>query len=225
MNEREICKYIDRLNKGNYKESVFTRSISKNVELAKVWGAEPKRTDTVVGLFHSNRFFFIKNEMNEYVGAIYDMGYDLHWYVVPKNRKKGYLSKALEEVILPYIFDERDVQEITIVKGSIGRKNYESSLRVAKKLGFKESLSKSNTFELKRDDLDWERVNIFESYNPISEDRMQELKKRAFFAFKTLYKISDEMEMAYVDNFELDELVKQIEKSTVIIDDLYWRGK
>ena len=41
MTEREIGKYIDRLNKGNYKESVFTRTLGENVELAKAWGAEP----------------------------------------------------------------------------------------------------------------------------------------------------------------------------------------
>jgi hypothetical protein len=37
MKEREIRKYIDRLNKQVTKESIFCRQINKNVEVAKVW--------------------------------------------------------------------------------------------------------------------------------------------------------------------------------------------
>ncbi len=115
MTEREIRKYIDLLNDGKAGESIFTRQISKTVEVAKVWPDQPKMTDKIIGNFGSYRFFFIKNEFNEYVGAVLDMYQDLHWYIVPKCRKHGYLTTALRESILPYLFyDERESQRITI---------------------------------------------------------------------------------------------------------------
>ncbi len=111
MTESEIRKYIDRLNNGKASESIFTRPISKTVEVAKVWPEQPKMIDSIIGNFCSYRFFFIKNESDKYIGAVLDMYQDLHWYIIPKSRKQGYLTTALKESILPYLFyDEREVQ-------------------------------------------------------------------------------------------------------------------
>jgi len=62
---------------------------------------------------------------------------DLHWYMLPRFRKKGYLSKSLKSTILPYLFYEREEQEISIDIKKIGERNYYSSKRVAELLGFK----------------------------------------------------------------------------------------
>lgn len=91
-------------------------------------------TDNIIVNFSSYRFFFIKNELNQYVGAVFDMYSDLHWYIVPQSRKQGHLTKALKESILPYLFnEERDRQRITIEKAAIGKKNYLNSKNVAEK--------------------------------------------------------------------------------------------
>jgi hypothetical protein len=119
MTEKEIRKYIDRLNKGKASESIFTRQISKNVDVAKVWTEHSKMTDDIIAPFKSERFFFIKNDSGKYIGAVLDMDLcqDLHWYIVPKSRKQGYLTTALKESILPYLFyDDRERQRITIEK-------------------------------------------------------------------------------------------------------------
>lgn len=226
MQEREIRKYIDRLNNRKAGESIFTRQISKTVDVAKVWTEQPKMTDKIIGNFSSYRFFFIKNELNKYVGAVLDMYHDLHWYVVPKNRKKGYLTTALKESILPYLFyDERQRQRITIEEGVIGEKNYLNSKRVAFKLGFKVINEIETEFELKHSDFNWDNENIEEINSNINSGRFEELRKRAFYAYKTLYKISDELLMTVNDDKELKEVADEVKKYTWKIEDLEWENK
>jgi len=60
MTEREIRKYIDRLNNGKASESIFTRQISNTVDVAKVWAEQPRMTDSIIGGFGSYRFSFGK---------------------------------------------------------------------------------------------------------------------------------------------------------------------
>ncbi len=224
MTEREIRKYIDRLNNGKASESIFTRKISKNVVVAKVWSEQPKITDDIFENFGSYRFFFIQNEQNEYIGAVLDMSRDLHWYVLPKSRKNGYLTNALKESILPYLFYyERESQRITIDKNSIGEKNYLSSKNLALKVGFKQT--NETEFELDKNEFDWTNENFEEINTEIKPDRIEELKKRIFFAFKTLYKISDELLMSFEDDKELKEIADEVIKYTWKIEDLEWENK
>ncbi|WP_341902857.1 hypothetical protein [Fluviicola taffensis] len=226
MTEREIRKYIDRLNNGKASESIFTRQISENVDVAKVWKKQPKMTDDIIGNFSSYRFFFIKNEFSKYVGAVLDMEDDLHWYVNPKSRKKGYLTTALKESILPYLFyDERKSQRITIEKNAIGEKNYLNSKGVALKLGFKAINEMETEFELKQIDFNWDNENL-EEINPVtSPERFEELRKRAFYAYKILYKISDELLMTVSDDHELKEVADEVRQYTHKIADLEWANK
>lgn len=221
MTEKEIRKYIARLNNGNASESIFIRQISKTVVFAKVWAEQPKMTDAIIGNYCSYRFFFIKNETNEYVGAVLDMYQDLHWYILPKNRKQGYLTTALKESILPYLFYyERESQRITIDKNAIGEKNYLSSKNVALKLGFKPINDCETEFELKQTDFNWDDENLKEINSEINSDRFKQLKKRAFYAFKTLYKISDELLMTVDDDKELKEVADEVNKYIWKIEEL-----
>jgi len=226
MTEREIRKYIDRLNSGKACESIFTRQISKTVDVAKVWTERPKMTDNIIGIFSSYRFFFIKNELNEYVGAVLDMYQDLHWYIVPKSRKQGYLTTALKESILPYLFyDGKESQRITIEKSAIGEKNYLNSKSVALKLGFKAINEAETEFELKKIDFNWDNENFEEINSEINSERFEKLRKRAFYAYKTLYKISDELLMTVNEDKELKEVAEEVRKYTWKIEDLEWENK
>jgi len=225
MTEREIRKYIDRLNNGKASESIFTRPISKTVEVAKVWPEQPKMTDSIIGNFGSYRFFFIKNESDKYIGAVLDMYQDLHWYIVPKSRKQGYLTTALKESILPYLFyDEREVQRITIEKGTIGEKNYFNSKNVALKLGFIPVDDDESEFELKQTDFNWDCESLKETSSVISSDRFKQLRKRAYYAYKMLYKISDELLMNLNDDKDLKEVADEVRKYTWKIEDLEWEN-
>lgn len=226
MTEREIRKYIDRLNNGKAKESIFTRQISKTVEVAKVWTDQPQMTDKIIGNFGSYRFFFIKNDLNIYVGAVLDMYHDLHWYIVPQSRKRGYLTTALKESILPYLFyDERESQRVTIDKYAIGEKNYLNSKNVALKLGFKSVNESETEFELNQSDFNWDNENLAEINSDIDPERYEQLRKRAFFAYKTLYKISDELLIKINDDKELKDVADEVKKYTWKIEDLEWENK
>ncbi len=226
MTGREIRKYIDRLNNGKACESIFTRQISKTVDVAKVWTKQPKMTDNIIGNFGSYRFFFIKNELNEYVGAVLDMYQDLHWYIVPKSRKQGYLTTALKESILPYLFyDERESQRITIDKSAIGEKNYLNSKNVAINLGFKAINDAETEFELKQTDFNWDNENFEEINSEINSERFEQLKKRVFYTYKILYKISDELLMTVNNDKELKDVADEVRNYTWKIEDLEWENK
>jgi hypothetical protein len=137
MTEEEIKKYIDQLNNESHNESIFIRPISSLVDIAKVWPKQPELCESMNIDIPSYDFFFIKNKSSKYVGAVLDMNRDLHWFILKKHRKNGYLTNALKESILPYIFyKDREEQRITIDK-NIGKENYLDSKKVAIKLGFK----------------------------------------------------------------------------------------
>lgn len=226
MRDKEIRKYIDKLNNGKAGESIFVRQISKTVVVAKVWTEQPKMTDNIIGNFGSYRFFFIKNDLGKYVGAVLDMYQDLHWYIIPEKRKQGYLTTALKESILPYLFyDERDIQRITIDKNAIGEKNYINSKNVALKLGFIAINEIKTEFELKQSDFNFDNENIDEINSDIKIERFETLRKRAFFAYKTLYKISDELLMTVDDDKELKKAADEVRKFTWKIEDLEWENK
>lgn len=226
MTEKEIRKYINRLNNDKAKESIFTRPISKTVEIAKVWTEQPKIDDNIIGNFCSYRFFFIKNEINEYVGAVLDMEQDLHWYIVPRNRKKGYLTTALKESILPYLFYYvRDSQRITIDKNALGEKNYLNSKSVAIKLGFQPINNSEKEFQLNKVDFNWENENLDEDNLVINSERFDQLRKRAFFAYRILYKISDELLMVANDDKGLKQIANEVKSYTWKIEDIEWENK
>jgi hypothetical protein len=224
MTNYEISKYIRILNQRSGTETIFTRRISKNVELAKVWEKRPKPTDSIVGNFNPFTFFFIKSDSGEYVGAVLDMGHDLHWYISQKHRKKGYLTKALRTAILPFILYDKDEQTISIDIHQIGEKNYNSSRRVAELAGFKIISSKNadDKFLLTKEDFNWEYESLDERNSKIGKERIDELVKRAFYATKLFWMIKDELEMKYGDCSDLDYFVKELRNYTWKIEDLMY---
>jgi len=225
MTNKEISKYINRLNQGKGQESIFTREISESVVVAKVWSEQPKKTDSIVGNFASYRFFFIKNSMNVYVGAVLDMGTDLHWYISPKYRKRGYLTTALKESILPYVFEnDRNEQRITIENG-IGKKDYNNSRKVAEKLGFVPINIEETEFLLKESMFGRDNARLTKKNKTISKDRIEILTKRVNYATKELLKISDELTMAYDDDKNLDDISNEVFKYTWKIEDLWYKYK
>lgn len=148
MGHEELHEYIDQLNGGVRKRTIDTWQISLRVDVAKVWPDKPNGSG--IRLFCV--VFFIKNDEGEYIGAVLDMTCDLQWYIVKEHRGRGYLTVALRETILPFIFSDsrkykRDTQEITIDGDS-----YEASKRVAESVGFKQ-ISQTK-FELKKVDFD-----------------------------------------------------------------------
>lgn len=214
MQEKEIKEYIDRLNQNKGKETIFLRQINEYVEVGKVWEKEPTIDDDFSVNIPSWRFFFIKNEIGRYVGAVLDMTHDLHWYILEEERKKGHLNKALRTAILPYLFydeyDDREVQRISIDEYGIGESNYQNSKKVATRLGFKPVNEEESKFELTIDDFNWEHEHLEEKNNPIPQERLLELRKRVMLSYQELIKVSDELLMAYDNDCSLREIAKKI---------------
>ena len=143
MTDKYIIKLITNLNRNpNFKDCIKV-SIGKNVELAHIWDNGGSSNSHI-----PNTYFLIK-ENNKYVGAVLDMFNDLHWVILPKHRKNGHLSLALTQVILPHILEEmpRVEQKITIKHSELGKINYQNSLRVALRVGFKQIDEENLVFE------------------------------------------------------------------------------
>ncbi|MFH4964493.1 hypothetical protein V8G69_05760 [Gaetbulibacter sp. M235] len=214
MTDKKIKEYIDRLNNKKGDETIFIRQISSLVDVARVWDEEPKLNKDISISSLSETFFFIRNEENKYVGAVHDTESNLHWYVLENERKRGYLTKALKEAIMPYIFCDyycspRDTQRITI-KYDFSANCYENSKKVAESIGFKSVNDDETEFELKKEEFKFSFNNLEEINKKISSERLLILRKRLDLSCRQLFKISDEFLMAYDNDNMLRQLVEDI---------------
>lgn len=221
MTEKEIRKYLVRLNTSKSDQTIFKREISPNVEIAKVWKNLPKRSDRKQNAYQPDFFFFIKNENQEYVGAVLDMGFDLHWFVLPKFRKRGYLTNALKEAIIPYIFDFLRESPIITISISDSRVSYKDSIKVAKSLNFTQVDPKGINFELNITDFDFSNSKMSDINSKMSKERMEELLKNFQFHYRNLLMISNELEMTFDDDYLKDRL-SNIEYTPGRIEDLFY---
>lgn len=219
MTEKEIRKYLDRLNNSKDVKTIFKRKISPSVEIAKVWESVPKLNDKIDSDYQPSFFFFIKNENQDYVGAVLDMGFDLHWYILPRFRKKGYLTKALKEAIIPYLFDNRCKTTISISISNC-QHFYLDSVKVAKSLNFKQEDHKSNSYVLNENDFDFSNSKLLDENSKMSKEQMEDLLKKFQFHYRSLLMISNELEMNFDDDYLIDKLSK-IKYTPGHIDDMF----
>jgi len=221
MKIQEIRSYIDKLNRSKSTDTIFTRRIADSVEVAKVWNTARNNPQGYVG-----NFFFILNNEGEYVGAIYDMGWDLHWYIVPKHRGKGHLTKALRKAILPHIFHiGRDEQKISIELNAIGSKNYNSSKKVATSLGFTPIDGSDSDFILKATEFDNSHDQRSECNSSITNERLEEIKDKIDQAYELISNVRDELLMTYDEDIELTDLAHRARTYNYRIEDLMWKHR
>ena len=118
MTNENIEDIIDSLNRKDTNDLVFASDLSQAVDISKVWTSLPEGN---IGNESSYLFYLVKNIEGIYVAAVLDMENDLHVFVKSDHRKKGYLSRAMNEVILPHLFQEgRKSQRITFENPIIG---------------------------------------------------------------------------------------------------------
>jgi len=201
-----------------------------DVDYALFW---QEKLDSGRVFINPNKFYFFKNEEGKYVGAVLDMEDDLHWFTCPKFRGKGYLSNALRRTILPHLFLFRNSQRITISRVSLSDKDFNSSEKLALRVGFefKGEFEDQwgNTFESKNEysiKFDEEKFGSFQlQINPISEDRLRELLRRIKRAANEINKIGSELNLAYLEGEELQDLAQQISKQTETVEDVWWSNR
>jgi hypothetical protein len=228
MKNKLLKSLIDRLNANNTQGLFHLRPLNDRVEFAKVWVNKPKPTDNISNPGGPNSFYFIKNENGIYVALVLDMCNDLHWFVLPKYRRNGHLTKAMKEVILFHIFQYREVQRITINEFQIGIKNFKASENVAKNLGFVKNGEESDSEYILTIDK-YQTENYIDGENSeISKERMQELKKQVNYLARSLWVIQTEIEMKLGDldyAEELKELVDEIKNHTLKLEEAWWKSK
>lgn len=231
MTNRTIVKYISLLNKNKFSRVIFKRSLSPSVDLAKVWIHLPKPSNNIALNDGPGDFYFIKNEAGFYVGAVYDMISDLHWLILPKYRGKGYLTKALTEMILPHLFRDREEQRITIDGGLIGHKMFEASEKVALAVGFIKTQQTYGVVEYLLKAEKYESFSIVEGIGTgITEKRMNEIKKQFNFLSRSLWMLQTEVEMQlngedaemYAEDLKL--VVENVHKQTWRFEDVWWES-
>lgn len=220
------------LNKRQRKEHTFIRKLTKNIDLAKVYTETPKMTDSL----SSNdlipyTFYCIKNENGQYISIVLDMSRDLHWFVKKEYRGNGYLTKALRNSILPFIFQqERDEQRITISKYEIGQENFIASQKVAIKLGFilQNDESGKSEYLLKSEDI--EELNFIEGFNnELSNNELKDIAKKVSFYTKKMIRLQTDLEMRYglesETIFEFRERIAKLRHFAFRIEDIWYENK
>ena len=190
MTANQLQSFINKLNKGTYHKTIFKHQISKEVDFAKVWQSQSTKE------VQPFKFFFIKNDA-EYVSTVLLKHNDLHWYVTPKYRGKGYLTNALKNSILPFIFDEfgKSEQRITITESEIGKENYKRSSSVALNVGFKK-LDDIN-FVLKNSDVTILYDGEDRVYDGLDSVSITAMKKELNTIAKRLHQINTQLENAF----------------------------
>jgi hypothetical protein len=144
MSDETIIALLKNLNKGKGRNLIFKNSIGDNVEYAKVWIWQKGEFT-----YKNQDFFLIKNGDGKYVSAISGMN-NFHWVTLYEERGKHYLSNALRNYVIPFLWgpDRQGIHEpfkISINR-RIGPRNFKSSLGLAKSVGFK--VYDQNDFEI-----------------------------------------------------------------------------
>lgn len=219
MSEETIISIINKLNRyPNYKKCI-KHSISKNVELAHIW------IENSIYKHSPKTFFLIRNE-NEYVGAVLDMKIDLHWVTLPQHRRKGYLTTALKEAIIPYLFSvvEREELMISINELQIGKDNYDNSLNTALKVGFKKV--DDTTFILVGNDFDFSNEKLAIKHNGLRDGEIEDICKELKAIAKKVSVINSKIELSMgqsPSNYmkpSLDVISDKLSYFTTLINDI-----
>lgn len=227
MTDKEITTYINRINKGQLKDSIFCRPISSNVLFAKVWRTKPSLNSKSLESLRPFTFFFIKNEEGKCVGAVLDMDQDLHWVVLKKYQGQGHLTNALHKVILPYIclYMERYEQRVTISKNEIGILNYQKSKNVALSVGFGPIDNDEKAFSINLLEQNYTSLFIKEQNQSFDLNHLEKLQNKFLFHFKNLEMLSKELLLKFGDDMLLSNQLKEIEFFKYKIEDIYYLNK
>lgn len=209
MTDKTIQAIIDHFNGKNSQAYIASHPIGENIEYGIVW----KDIDfNKLGDVSPYRFYFIKNAKGKCIGAVLDMRMDLHWYINPVARKKGLLTKALTQSILPHLSRTRKEQIITINKEDIGVDNFEASLKTATLAGFKMVGEMREKIECHQKLAKYRKVILTETYLGITYKEMVKQREKMNVVIGNLWQIKAEMEMKLGASNLTRELDRYIDK-------------
>lgn len=219
MTNKYLNSLINKLNKNRTDGLIHLRPLSTTVDFAKVWTKKPNPVDNVCRPDGPYKFYFIKNTSGFYVATVLDMVQDLHWFVGSKYRRQGHLTKAMKEVIIFHLFQDREEQIITVDERQIGFKNFKASEKVALTLGFVKL--DTNKYSL-INNLYQTNIHINGHNTQLAEERIEELQKQVNYLGRSLWVIHSEIEMKLGNTEYLEELkilVDELRYHTWLLED------
>lgn len=150
---------------------------------------------------------------------------DLHWYVSPKHRKKGYLTEAMKDIILSHLFQSRDEQRITIKASQIGKANHKASLHVALSLGFRQA--GEDKYVLKQEQ--YLHDGYIDGHSTgMDRKEVELLKQKVKYFASSLKMVQTEVEMKLGTSDvteDLCQLAEEINTAAQWVEDAYWNYK
>ncbi|GAB3840758.1 GNAT family N-acetyltransferase [Hymenobacter jeollabukensis] len=203
MTNETLSQLVDRANGAEGPETLYLRPLTDTVVQARIWLRAP-RPDDSSALPPHYRAYLIRDSAQHYVGIVVDHGEDLHWLVQPDAQGQGHLRRALQDVILPHLLQDRTEQRITISR-NYGPEAFEASERVALRAGFKPVVPAEEHDEhvaiFRYVPAPGQALPQFSSRNtPIEELRLQRLRQQLAYHAACLQMISAEVSMHLGDD-------------------------
>lgn len=229
MTDKYLKYLINKLNAAKTEGLIFLRPISDLVDYALVQPKVRRAPTKNISPLELEKCYFIKNNEGLYVAGVNIMSFDIHWFVMPKHRKKGHLTKAMKEIILFHLFQDDEVLKISINENQIGRKNMLASEKVAYNLGFKKI---SDSYYGSKYELRFESyittIDLSGRNTGISKERLKEIQNQIHANLNSLLLIQIECEMKLGTNGcsdELKECIALIRKHPNSLEDIWWDRK
>jgi hypothetical protein len=194
MTDLQLESLIDSLNNDTAGELIFLTPLSSLVEYGKVWTIKPSPG---LASYEPRKIYCIKNAEGIYVAAVMNAGSNLYWLVSKQYRRQGHLPKALQEVILPHIFQYRKEQRITINEQFLDKGFFTASTKIAVNAGFVKISTDGgvSTFLAHNTGRAIDK-NFKEPGNTvISKERVIALKKQLNFISQSLLLVQTEIEI------------------------------
>lgn len=161
MTHESILALVDAVNSGTAFNRIFLRPLTVEVDFAWVWEGEPTGTSSDEG---SYSFYFVRDTNGHCIGAIDDLGGDIHAVMKAEHRRRGVMSRLMRTVVLPHIFTRGRTVQPTQFSSYEGR-------ALALKLGFR--MTGSDRAELRADQVSkW-------TYPPIGLESLSALRAEA----------------------------------------------
>lgn len=224
MHEKTFRNYLVQLNKNKLKELAFLRPLSVDVFFAKIWKRKPTFKNSKKFLSHPYYSIYLIRKEQVYVGGVYVMDDDLHWYVLPAYRNKGILRNPLKTIIIPHlsIYKNRIVGSIN--KNGLAENDFIASTKLAKAVGFEQVLKQEGTYyyQIKLDS-DFPVISGINSR--ITEENFERIKQALNYHSLAILMLKTEME-AHLGESDItedaQEIVEDIQSLKRCVEDYYY---
>jgi hypothetical protein len=194
MTNLELEFLIESLNKKNTGELIFLKPLCGLVEYGKAFALKPNLS---LAHYEPQKIYCIRNREGIYVAAVADGGTNLHWLVLKDYRRQGHLSAALQQIIMPHIFQHKREQRIIIDENLLDEGSFTASKKIAVKAGFVKTHDNEGvlTYQLQKPGGQVDKYFKEPGSTVISRERMIVLKKQLNFISQSLLLVQTEIEI------------------------------